>query len=116
MRILYVEDTPAYIEIIERLANHLKHELLVARTGADALKLLGSDLSLIITDVGLPDMDGLEMIRQIRAQLPHTPIIALTARVLAGEREQCLAAGCNEYFSKPITVQQLLDLFKYYDR
>jgi CheY-like chemotaxis protein len=115
MRILYVEDTDAYVKILERVAEHLKYELRVAATGAEALKLLSPDLKLILTDVGLPDMDGFDMIRQIRAQLPDTPVVAFTARVMPGEREQCLEAGCTEYVPKPIGIPDLIALLKRYD-
>jgi CheY-like chemotaxis protein len=70
-------------------------------------------------DVQMPDMDGLETTADIRARElssgGHVPIVALTAHAMKGDRERCLAAGMDGYLSKPIQVQELLDLLREYD-
>lgn len=62
----------------------------------------------------MPIVDGITAIRQIRSDraFDHIPIIALTALVMAGDREKCLAAGANEYLAKPVRLKQLVDMIK----
>jgi CheY-like chemotaxis protein len=65
---------------------------------------------LILMDVQMPEMDGLEATRQIRMQLTHQPvIIAMTANAIQGDREQCLDAGMDDYISKPVVLQVLVN-------
>ncbi len=114
MRILYIEDKDTFVDMLERIATHMGHELLVAVNGAQGLELLSQKPTLIITDLGLPDMDGFELIPRIRALCPDVPLIAFTGKTLDGEREQCLAAGCAEYIPKPMSVPELMALFQRY--
>ncbi len=114
MKILYVEDSPSSVRVLERIALLLGHELVVATNGADGLKRVDPSLDLIFMDISLPDTDGLTLTRQIRAQYPDLPIIAATAHVADTDRERCLEAGCTDYIGKPYRIPALIDLIKSY--
>ncbi|HEY9865889.1 MAG TPA: response regulator, partial [Candidatus Obscuribacterales bacterium] len=113
--ILLAEDNP---DNIQTLLNYLQakgFDLEVAKNGIEAVqKAISLHPDLILMDISMPEMDGLEAMRQIRAnsQQANLPIIALTAFAMAGDREQCLAAGANEYLPKPVQIRQLVQLIQ----
>jgi len=85
--------------------------MVLAQDGREAIKLAQSHHpDLILMDIQMPDIDGLEATKQIRLDpnLVDIPIIALTALAMAGDREKCLEAGVNEYISKPVKLKQLV--------
>jgi len=89
----------------------------VVRNGLDAVAVARElQPSLILMDIQMPGMDGMEATRRIRADenLAHIPIIALTALAMSGDRERCLAAGANEYLSKPVRLRKLLEIIRAY--
>ncbi len=93
----------------EYLQNH-GYEVLTARDGLEALaKAEDTRPDLIIMDIQMPEMDGLEAIQHLRAdpRFISTPIIALTALAMSGDRERCLEAGADEYMSKPVSLKTL---------
>jgi hypothetical protein len=114
MKILFIEDTRTNIHAIERIAEVYNHELQVAMTGAEGLRLAHERPDLIFIDISLPDVDGLTVTRQMRQFLPATPIIAVTAHALSDDRDKCLAAGCTDYLAKPYKVAMLLELIDRY--
>ncbi len=108
--ILLVEDNEANITTISSYLQMKKYQILVAKNALDAIALAKSKHpDLILMDISLPGMDGLEAIHQIRqySHLVNVPIIALTALAMKGDRERCLAAGANDYLSKPVKLKQL---------
>jgi CheY-like chemotaxis protein/HPt (histidine-containing phosphotransfer) domain-containing protein len=113
LRVLLAEDNP----VNQRLALALlrKHGAIVtlAADGVEAVEAFESEpFDVILMDVQMPELDGLEASRSIRSrEAPgtHVPIIALTARAMAGDREACLAAGMDSYVPKPIRATELLD-------
>jgi CheY-like chemotaxis protein len=109
-RILLVEDDPGTVELMQQELEVLGYEVTVAENGVEAVKMAISQLpDLIVMDIRLPKMDGLRAATLIRDN-PNTgniPILAATVNALAGDREKCLEAGCNDYIAKPFTHREL---------
>ncbi len=101
-RILVVEDNPVNQMVIRRLLTRLGCEVDVVDCGAAAVERAKERYSAIIMDVQMPEMDGYETSRRIRAGGSSTPIVALTASAMSGDRERCLAAGMDDYLTKPV--------------
>ena len=95
------------------MLEYLQCEFAVAPTGVRALEMLSSStvFDLVLMDCQMPEMDGFEAARSIRRREAesgqHIPIIALTANAMIGDREQCLAAGMDEFLSKPFQLTEL---------
>jgi CheY-like chemotaxis protein len=70
------------------------------------------DLSLLVMDIMMPEMDGYETIRRLRKNGFSQPIVALTAKAMSGDRERCLEAGASDYIAKPIDTEQFLALLR----
>ncbi len=108
--ILLVEDNQANVITISSYLQAKGYRFICAHNGKEAIALAQSELPhLILMDIQMPEMDGLEAIQHIR-QIPTLqtiPIIALTALAMDGDRERCLAAGANEYMSKPVKLREL---------
>ena len=111
-RILLVEDNEMNRDMLSRRLARRGHEILVAVDGAEGVARASAELpDLILMDMSLPVLDGWEATRRIKAD-PATariPVIALTAHAMAGDREQALAAGCDDYDTKPIELDRLVE-------
>jgi CheY-like chemotaxis protein len=110
--ILLVEDNPVNQKLARAVLEKGGHAVTVAGNGAEALDLIaGGHFALVLMDVQMPVMDGLEATRLLRARESghggHLPVIAMTANAMAGDREQCLAAGMDDYVAKPVRPQEL---------
>jgi CheY-like chemotaxis protein len=117
LKILIVDDDSVPMMVHQMMLQSLGHAFHSARTGTQALKLCANGYDVIFMDIGLPDIDGLEVTRQIREwehQNGQKPayIAGITAYSLAEMQEKCLKAGMNRVLLKPITIDQLKDLFK----
>jgi CheY-like chemotaxis protein/anti-sigma regulatory factor (Ser/Thr protein kinase) len=109
--ILLAEDNLANILTIGDYLESHGYQVLFAHDGVEAIgKALENLPNLILMDIQMPIMDGLEAIRRLRAmpRFASTPIIALTALVMPGDRERCLEAGASEYMSKPVSLKMLV--------
>ena len=109
-RVLLVEDNESNLEMLSTYLRIKGCEVLAARTGIGAIALAREQRPhLILMDVQMPEMDGLETTRRLRTDpaLRRTPIIALTALAMPGDREHCLEAGMDDYLSKPIGLKEL---------
>jgi CheY-like chemotaxis protein len=113
--ILLAEDNEANINTFSSYLTAKRYRMLLAHNGQEAVALAQTHQpDLILMDIQMPGIDGLEAITQIRLD-PHsikTPIIALTALAMTGDRERCLAAGANDYLPKPVRLKQLVDLIQ----
>jgi CheY-like chemotaxis protein len=115
--ILLVDDDVRNVFALTRVLEALGIRVVVARNGVDAIAIAErrNDLALILMDVMMPEMDGLEATRRIRkldARVSAVPIIALTANVIANDREACLRAGATEYITKPVDTERLVALLR----
>ena len=108
--ILLAEDNEANIMTISSYLEAKAYRVIIAKNGVEAIAIAKEQSpDLILMDIQMPEMDGLEAIAQIRLDpsLIEIPIIALTALAMEGDLDRCLAAGANEYISKPIKLKQL---------
>lgn len=111
-KILLVEDNEMNRDMLSRRLLKKGFELIMAMDGEQALEMSRSETpDLILMDISLPGLDGWEATRRLKA-MPETqaiPVIALTAHAMAGDREKCLEAGCDEYDTKPVEFPRLLE-------
>lgn len=111
-KVLYIEDNPDNMMLVQRALEARGYRLLKAVNGLSGVELAErEDVDLILLDINLPDIDGYEVARRLRASskssLLYTPIIAITANALKGDAEKALGAGCDVYMSKPINIREL---------
>ena len=114
LRVLLAEDNPVNQRLAVRLLEKRGHDVVVANNGREALTMLERDsFDAIIMDVQMPDMDGLEATARIREMERragvHTPILAMTAHAMKGDRERCLSAGMDGYVNKPIDPAEFVN-------
>ena len=116
LKILIVEDDERSEILITIIVNKFSREILKAGTGVEAVAACRNnpDLDLVLLDIAMPEMNGYEAARQIRQFNKDVIIIAQTAFALSGEREKIIAAGCNDYISKPFSKTSLISLLKKY--
>ena len=110
-RILIVEDNELNLKLFTDLLEAHGHETFSTRDGTKAVQMVQEVMpQLILMDIQLPEISGLEITRQIKsdAQLRHIPIIAVTAFAMKDDEEKILAAGCEGYISKPISIAPFL--------
>jgi|SRR5476649_2458992 two-component system, cell cycle response regulator DivK len=110
-RILLVEDNEMNRDMLSRRLTRRGYEVLIAVDGeAGVQQAAEAAPDVILMDMSLPKIDGWEATRQVKANPTTTaiPVIALTAHAMAGDREQALAAGCDDYDTKPIELDRLL--------
>jgi CheY-like chemotaxis protein len=113
LSILVAEDNVVNQVLVKALLKARGHGITVANNGREVLSLLdGQPFDLILMDIQMPEMDGLQATAEIRQRErrtgEHVPIAAMTAHAMTGDRERCLEAGMDEYISKPISVKELL--------
>ena len=111
-RILLVEDNPMNQDMLRRRLERKGYQVHLAVDGEEAISKAQSEApELILMDLGLPIVDGWEATGRLKANpdTQHIPIIALTANAMPGDREKALAAGCDDYDTKPVELPRLLE-------
>ena len=112
LRILYVEDNDDNIYVLKNRLTRAGFTLLVARDGAAGVAMATAERpDLILMDLSLPVMNGWDATRQLKSA-PETrdiPVVALTSHAMVGEREKALAAGCDDFDTKPVELPRLLE-------
>jgi PAS domain S-box-containing protein len=116
LKILIAEDDETSDLLITSMLNKISNEVLHAKTGIETVEICRNnpDLDLILMDIRMPGMNGYDATRQIRKYNKEIIIIAQTAYALSGDRQKAIAAGCNEYLSKPIDKDELVRLIQKY--
>ena len=117
-KVLVIDDDVRNIFSLTSLLERHQMEVLFAENGRDGIELLKNTpaVDAILVDVMMPDMDGYQTMREIRKMrsFKNTPMIALTAKAMKGDREKCVEAGASDYVSKPADVDRLLSLLRVY--
>ena len=111
--ILIIEDEPSSREYLKKLFEPYEFTLILCKTGKEGYKALINNpgIDLILLDLKLPDIDGLDIVRKIRSSSTNreVPVIAQTAYAMSGDDKKSIEAGCDDYISKPIEIDQLLE-------
>lgn len=110
--ILLIEDDPYSIEYLKKIISTDGFNLHIARSGKETqefYKKLG-EMDIILLDMRLPDANGLDLLKQIKTLRPGVPVIAQTAFAFEEDRKKCLAAGCDDYISKPFKKEKIIDI------
>jgi len=115
-KILIVDDDMRNIFALTSALERYKMDITYAENGKDAIQMVDAnpDVDAVLMDIMMPEMDGFETTQRIR-KMPRfrkTPIIALTAKAMKGDREKCIEAGASDYITKPVDVEQLLSLLR----
>lgn len=116
-RILCIEDNPQNLGLVRKILTMAGYEMLEATDGLTGVAIAARAMpDLILMDINLPNINGLEATARLKAspQLSWIPVIALTANAMHGDRESCIAAGCDGYIPKPITRNELLSTVSFF--
>jgi CheY-like chemotaxis protein len=109
--VLVVDDDPVHLKLFTLIADRLAVSAHLVSSSAQALAVIETlPFEVVLMDCKMPEIDGFECsanIRKLNSPVKDIPIIAVTASVLPGDREKCLAAGMNDFLGKPFTLEQL---------
>jgi two-component system KDP operon response regulator KdpE len=112
-RILIIEDELEFRRTYERLLRRMHYEVVTAEEGAEALRIAGSQpVHLVVTDLSLPNTDGIALIRALRAGASRPPIIVVSGQTSPASRRAALEAGATAYLTKPFSVSELIALIQ----
>ena len=113
--VLIVDDNPETISMLNTTLSEVGLTVLVALSGQQALTIAKRiKPEIILMDAMMPEMDGYEAMKVIRkeSQWKNTPVIAVTAKAMLGDRKKCIEAGASDYISKPVDSDQLISLLR----
>lgn len=112
--VLVVEDNHISFKLISAVLSKVKIGVVHASTGRKAIQACQSEqpLDIVLMDLQLPEVDGLEATRQIKKIRPDLPVIATTANTFDADQEACMEAGCSAYITKPLKFKKLFELMQ----
>ncbi len=116
-KILIVDDNQDSRELAVKILKNVGYQMIEATDGEDALEKANTENpDIILMDISIPKIDGYEVTRRLKSQVSFkdTPIIALTAHAMKGDKEKAMEAGCEGYISKPIDIHELPNQIKSY--
>jgi two-component system cell cycle response regulator DivK len=116
-KILVVDDNQDSRELVVKVLKNRGYQMIEAVDGEDALeKAAAENPDLILMDISIPKINGYEVTRRLKSQVnfKSTPIIALTAHAMKGDKEKAIEAGCDGYISKPINIHEIPDQIRSY--
>jgi CheY-like chemotaxis protein len=111
IKVLYVEDNEDNVYVLKSRLTRKGYTVLVASDGAQGVSMAATEQpQIVLMDLSLPVLDGWEATRRIKAGkgTGHIPVIALTAHAMTGDREKALAAGCDDFDTKPVEIDRLI--------
>lgn len=110
--VLFAEDEYYNYLVVFKMLKYLNVEVIHVENGAEAVRVFkeNPDIRLVLMDIKMSGMNGLDATREIKKIRPEVPVIAVTAYALSGDREDILAAGCNDYLAKPIKMEELHEM------
>lgn len=111
-KVLYVEDNEDNVYVLKNRLTRKGYTVLIASDGVEGVSMAASEQpEIILMDLSLPVLDGWEATRRIKAdeRIRHIPVIALTAHAMTGDREKALAAGCDDFDTKPVQIERLIE-------
>ena len=106
-KLLVVDDEPGVLFTLREIGQELGHTVLEARNGREALQQMSDEVELVITDLAMPELDGIELLTQLRALYPDLPVVLLTARGSERVAVRAIKAGAFDYVAKPFDVDEL---------
>ena len=118
-RILVVEDEEDNLTLLIHILKYVlgQEEIIVAKTGREAmLKAYQEEPDIILMDITIPELDGLEATRSLKTdgKFSNIPILAITAHAMVGDRETAMKAGCDGYISKPLNIDEFIAFMRPY--
>ncbi len=116
-KVLIIDDNYRNIFALKAVLNANRYTCLTASDASEGLaQLRDNNIGIVLMDMMLPDSDGYETIPLLKKQMPHLPVISVTAQAMPGDKQRCLDAGADHYLAKPIDVDELLAVLKKYAR
>lgn len=111
IRLLVVDDDPMLARLFRSILSHMNVDMVAVTEGADAIETIEEQkFDIVFMDIHLPDANGLDLVQQLRERGHFGAIVAVTAQASEGFRDECLAAGCNEYLAKPLNRENVVSM------